>query len=149
MIRCKLVKFWKTPHNQATNWSNHVRQIAEVFQNWSYAAIGYAPFDHGSRWPMQHGPCSWGHITVHWSLIRNENGRSNPIIHANSLDRIKLKVEKIQNRLGQLVTANIASNATNIEKTIPNLDSIVFDTTRKVSKKSTDRSGLYRINYTL
>ena len=49
MIRCRLVKFRKTPYNQTADWSNHVGEIAEVFQNCSYAAIGYVPFDHDSR----------------------------------------------------------------------------------------------------
>ena len=69
---------------------------------------------------------------------RNENGRSNPIIQANSLDKIKLKVEKIQSRLGQLVSANITSNVTNVEKTTFNFESVVFDAKRKVREKALD-----------
>lgn len=69
---------------------------------------------------------------------RNENGRSNPIIQANSLDKIKFKVEKIQSRLGQLVSANITSNVTNVEKTTFNFESVVFDAKRKVRRKALD-----------
>ena len=80
---------------------------------------------------------------------RNENGRSNPIIQANSLDKIKLKVEKIQSRLGQLVSANITSNVTNVEKTTFNFESVVFDAKRKVRRKALDytnvRSSLRKV----
>ena len=80
---------------------------------------------------------------------RNENGRSNPIIQANSLDKIKLKVEKIQSRLGQLVSANITSNVTNVEKTSSNFESVVFDAKRKVRRKALDytnvRSSLRKV----
>ena len=69
---------------------------------------------------------------------RNENGRSNPIIQANSLDKIKLKGEKIQSRLGQLVSANITSNVTNVEKTTFNFEGVVFDAKRKVRRKTLD-----------
>ena len=82
---------------------------------------------------------------------RNENGRSNPIIQANSLDKIKLKVEKIQSRLGQLVSANITSNVTNVEKTSFNFESVVFDAKRKVRRKALDytnvRSSLRKVFY--
>ena len=73
---------------------------------------------------------------------RNENGRSNPIIQANSLDKIKLKVEKIQSRLGQLVSANITSNVTNVEKTTFNFESVVFDAKRKVRRKALDYTNV-------
>ena len=43
-----------------------------------------------------------------------------------------MKVGKIQTRLGELVTANIAPNVTNVEKTTSNLENVVFDATRKV-----------------
>lgn len=65
------------------------------------------------------------------TVTRNENGDSSPMILANSLDKITLKLGKIQNRLGKLVTANIASNATNVEKTTSNLENVVFDATKK------------------
>ena len=55
------------------------------------------------------------------------------MMKAHSLDRIKLKVGKIQNKLGKLVTANIASNITRVEKT-SKLENIVFDAKRKVQK---------------
>ena len=60
-----------------------------------------------------------------------------------------MKVEKIQSRLGQLVSANITSNVTNVEKTTFNFESVVFDAKRKVREKAlyypTLRGSLWRV----